>query len=198
MAAYGRDGQAFDFFEIDPTVVRIAQDPAWFSFLDSSAADVRVVLGDGRLTLAREPDGAYDCLVLDAFSSDSVPVHLLTQEAVALYARKLRPGGVLLFHLSNRHLDLAPFAAAAAESAGMACIESRDERTSEQVAETGRQASRWMLASADPSMLESFSRDVRWEVPRVASRPWTDARADIVAALRSDQRAGPARPRDNR
>jgi spermidine synthase len=156
------------------------------------------VLGDGRLTLAREPDGAYDCLVLDAFSSDSVPVHLLTQEAVELYARKLRPGGVLLFHLSNRHLDLAPFAAAAAEGAGMACVEWQDERTSEQVAETGRQASRWMVASADPAMLEPFARDVRWVVPRVASRPWTDARADIVAALRSDPHAGPARPRDGR
>lgn len=198
MAAYGSEGQAFDFFEIDPTVVRIARDPAWFTFLDSSAAEVRVVLGDGRLTLAREPDGAYDCLVLDAFSSDSVPVHLLTREAVELYARKLRPGGVLLFHLSNRHLDLGPFAAAAAEDAGMACVEWQDERTSEQVAETGRQASRWMVASADPAMLEPFERDVRWVVPRVASRPWTDARADIVAALRSDPHAGPARPRDGR
>lgn len=198
MAAYGREGQAFDFFEIDPTVVRIAQDPAWFSFLDSSVADVRVVLGDGRLTLAREPDGTYDCLVLDAFSSDSVPVHLLTQEAIELYAGKLRPGGVLLFHLSNRHLDLAPFAAAAAEGVGMTCVESQDDRTSEQVAESGRQASRWMLASADPSMLEPFLRDVRWERPVVAARPWTDARADIVAALRSDPNAARTRAREDR
>ena len=194
MAAYGREGQEFDFFEIDPTVVRIAKDPAWFTFLDSSEAKVRVVVGDGRLTLAREPDGTYDCLVLDAFSSDSVPVHLLTQEAIELYAGKLRPGGVLLFHLSNRHLDLAPFAAAAAAGVGMTSIEWQDDRTAEQVAESGRQGSRWMLASADASMREPFARDVRWDRPRLAARPWTDARADIVAALWSDPHAVGSRP----
>lgn len=186
MASYSRDGQTFDFFEIDPTVVRIAQDPAYFSFLTDALATIRVVLGDGRLAIAREPDASYDCIVLDAFSSDSVPVHLLTREAVELYASKLRPGGVLLFHLSNRHLDLGPFAAAAAESVGMACIERQDDRTLEQTAESGRQGSRWMLASANPEVLEAFDRDVRWMPSRTAPRPWTDARADIVAALLSD------------
>lgn len=186
MAAYARPGQRFDFFEIDPTVVAVASNPEWFTFLHGSEGDVRVIVGDGRIRLASQPEADYDCIVLDAFSSDSVPVHLLTQEAVALYASRLRPGGVLLFHLSNRYLDLAPYAAAAAESLGMACLERQDQMTAGQAVESGRHGSRWLLATADPETIASFRRDVRWVPSRPADRPWTDAHADIVGALSAD------------
>src|SRR6185437_9470115 len=104
LAAYGRPGERWTFFELDPEVERIARDPRFFTYITDSRASIRVVLGDGRLSLGHEPDALLDLLVLDAFSSDAIPVHLLTREALQLYLQKLAPGGVLLFHLSNRYL----------------------------------------------------------------------------------------------
>jgi SAM-dependent methyltransferase len=108
LAAYGRPGDSFTFYEIDPAVARIAVDPRYFSFVHDSRASVRIVIGDGRLELQGAPDRSYDLIVLDAFSSDSVPVHLLTREAAQLYLRKLRPGGLLAYHVSSRFFDLEP------------------------------------------------------------------------------------------
>src|SRR5207244_3866864 len=104
LAAYGRPGDRVTFYELDPAVARIASNPRWFTYLRDSRADVRIVVGDGRLELAAAPDHGYDLLVLDAFSSDSVPVHLLTREAVELYLSKLRPDGLVAFHVTNRYL----------------------------------------------------------------------------------------------
>jgi SAM-dependent methyltransferase len=120
VAAYGRAGQRFDFYEIDPAVVKIARNPRYFTYLRDCACQVRTVVGDGRLRLDEAPDGSYGLMVLDAFSSDAVPAHLLTREALALYMRKLRPGGILAFHISNRHLDLAPMLGATARAEGLA------------------------------------------------------------------------------
>ncbi len=108
LAAYWRAGDRWTFFEIDRDVERIARDPTLFTYLQRCGATCAVVIGDGRLSLAREPDPQYDLLVIDAFSSDAIPVHLLTREAVQLYLSRLAPDGVLAFHISNRHLDLAP------------------------------------------------------------------------------------------
>ncbi|VAX36119.1 hypothetical protein MNBD_PLANCTO03-657, partial [hydrothermal vent metagenome] len=184
LAAYGRAGQQLDLFEIDPTVVRIARNPAWFSFVPESKAELRFILGDGRLTLSREPDGVYDLLVLDAFSSDAIPLHLLTQEAFTMYTDKLAPEGVLLVHLSNRHLDLGPFVAAALDELGMTALERTDTIAFEQTEETDRFASRWLVASRDRGLLKPLLQDVRWTLPTRAERPWTDTHADLVAALR--------------
>lgn len=184
LAAYGHEGQRFDFFDIDPEVVRIARDKRWFTFLSNCRARTRFIIGDGRLAMAREPDATFDMLVLDAFSSDAVPVHLLTIEAVEIYARKLRPGGLLLCHLSNRNLALAPFVAAAAEDLGLTTLVRSDQMTAEQQAKSGRFASEWLVAAEDPATLSTFSRDVRWEPAQRAAKPWTDAHADVVAALR--------------
>jgi spermidine synthase len=186
LAAYGRAGQQFDFFEIDPSVIRIARDPTRFSFLADCAADVRYVVGDGRLTLANEPDGAYGVIVLDAFSSDAVPLHLLTREAIEMYAAKLTPGGALLFHISNRHFNLSPFIAAAINDLGMTAREREDFMTREEMAETARFGSRWLVAVRDTALLEPFANDVRWKTPTPADRAWTDAHSDLVAALLSD------------
>ena len=112
LAAYGRPGEVFRFYEIDPAIVDIARDSGHFSFLDESPATVDVVVGDGRLLLADEQsrgvEQSFDWLVLDAFSSDAIPVHLLTREAFAVYRRARAPDGVLAAHVSNRHFDLMP------------------------------------------------------------------------------------------
>ena len=118
LSCYAQPGQDWRFFEIDPAMVRIASDPSLFSFLTRCAPAARVVLGDARLSLAREAPGRLDLLAVDAFSSDAIPIHLLTREALQVYRRALKPDGLLLIHISNRYLDLEPVLAAAAERDG--------------------------------------------------------------------------------
>lgn len=118
LACYAQPGQGWTAFEIDPVVVDIARHPKLFTYLDRCAPDLKVVLGDARLTLAGQPEQSFDLLVIDAFSSDAIPLHLMTREAFEVYARALKPDGVLLVHISNRHLDLEPVVAANAWSMG--------------------------------------------------------------------------------
>ncbi len=144
LAAYGRPGQRMDFYEIDPAVVRIARDSGLFGFLGRSAADVRVVIGDGRLGLMGAPDAAYGLIVLDAFSSDAIPAHLLTEEAMAGYRRKLAPGGVLAVHITNRHLDLAPVLAAEADRLGLVAVRRQESASGDLTA-----TSDWVVLARD-------------------------------------------------
>jgi SAM-dependent methyltransferase len=118
LSCYAEPGQDWRFFEIDPAIVRIASDPARFTFLARCAPHARIVLGDARLSLARQPAGRLDLLAVDGFSSDAIPIHLLTREALQVYRRALKPDGLLLVHISNRYLDLEPVLAAAAERDG--------------------------------------------------------------------------------
>ncbi len=118
LACYARAGDKWTYFEIDPEVVRIARDPSKFSFLPQCAPDANVVIGDARLTLS-ENGGQYDLIMLDAFSSDVVPVHLLTREALAAYMQRLAPGGMIAFHISNRYLELASVLREAAGQQGL-------------------------------------------------------------------------------
>ena len=108
LACYGKPEQIFTFYEIDPLVERIARDPDLFTYLKDCSPQISVRIGDARLTLASAPGRYYGMFILDAFSGDSIPIHLLTQEAVELYLSKLVPEGVLLFHISNRYMNLAP------------------------------------------------------------------------------------------
>ena len=118
LACYSRPGQRWTFFEIDPVMVKIATDPGRFSFISRCAPEARIVLGDARLSLARQPAGSFDILAVDAFSSDAVPMHLLTREALGVYQRALKPGGILMMHISNRYLDLEPVLAEGARKGG--------------------------------------------------------------------------------
>ncbi len=126
LACHRKAGEAWTFFEIDPVVIRMARDPRLFTFLSSCAPDAPVVVGDARLTLEAAPD-RYDLIVLDAFSSDSIPVHLLTREALTGYLSKLSPRGVIVAHISNRHLDLAPVVANVARSQGLVTFLREDD-----------------------------------------------------------------------
>ena len=153
LAAYGTPGQEFTFYELDPEVVRVATHTGLFTYLADSDARIQTVVGDGRLRLAERQSGTYDLLMLDAFSSDSIPVHLLTQEAFDLYADVLAPDGLLLVHVSNRVFDLEPVVAAAGDHLGWAVavgLGAGDQR--------GATASEWIAVAASSSRLDTARR----------------------------------------
>jgi hypothetical protein len=120
LACRANEGDTLMYYEIDPAVVRIAQDPNLFTFLAICGPKVPIVLGDARLTMADAPDGSYDLIIIDAFSSDAIPIHLMTREAMALYRQKLSPHGMVVMHVSNRHLELASVVAGIAQANGFA------------------------------------------------------------------------------
>jgi SAM-dependent methyltransferase len=184
-ACYARPGQDWTFYEIDPLVERIARDPRLFTYLSDCAPSARVVLGDARLSLVAEPDARFDLLVVDAFSSDAIPVHLITREAMALYARKLAPGGVLLLHLSNRNLDLVPVVGNLLFEAGFPALHQAFRATSTTAAQMAFSAE-WVASAPEESALGPLARDPRWERLRVhPSTPvWTDDFSNVLGAVR--------------
>src|SRR5262249_48013338 len=116
IACLTEPGDALTYYEIDPVMVRIARESNRFTFLAECAPDAQIVIGDARLTLADAPDGAYDVIVIDAFTSDAIPIHLMTREAMAVYLKKLAPNGMVLVHVSNRHMELASVVAGIADA----------------------------------------------------------------------------------
>jgi len=184
LACLARPGQSLTFFEIDPTVARIARDRRWFTFLEDCAPEATIEIADGRLALARRSTDRFDILVVDAFSSDSIPMHLLTREAMALYLDRLTPGGVLLLHISNLYLDLPPVVAAAIADLGASArvqLYGPDAGAHAQ----GAGASHWAVVAPDGRALAMLDGDARWEPLRAAqgARPWTDDFSDLLGAL---------------
>jgi hypothetical protein len=118
-ACYGKPGQAFDFFEIDAVVKRIALDESLFTYLRDCPPDINVIMGDGRISLSQQEDGRYGIIVIDVFTSDAVPLHIMTMEAISMYMDKLAEGGVLAFNVSNRHLNLVPVLSTIAHELGL-------------------------------------------------------------------------------
>jgi spermidine synthase len=119
LACYAEPGEEWTYYEIDPAVVAIARDPTLFTFLPACAPDMPIVMGDARLTLGDAPDGHYDVILLDAFASDTMPVHLMTKEAMALYLRKLAPEGIVAMHVSSRYMELVSVVAGIAGANGL-------------------------------------------------------------------------------
>ncbi len=186
ISCYAAPGQEWTYFEIDPIVVQCARDPRFFTYLRNCPADLKVVLGDGRLSLASVPDAAFDVLVLDAYNSDSLPVHLLTREAVQLYLRKLAPKGVLVFHISNRYLDLEPILGSLAREAGVYCLVRSDLAISQTEIDLGKASSRYLIMMRNKTDLRSISSDERWKPPRTGDNAgiWTDDYSSILRILR--------------
>src|SRR5262249_6695482 len=122
MACLAEPTDDISYFEIDATVIAIARDPHYFTFLSSCRPQVPIVVGDARITLARTATAAFDIIVVDAFASDSVPIHLLTREAIEVYKGKLAPGGLIALHLSNRHMELMSVAHVVARAAGLVSL----------------------------------------------------------------------------
>jgi len=197
VSAYVRPGDRLTFFEIDPLVIRISSDPAHFSYTTLCAkGPVDYVLGDARLTVARQPTGIFDILLIDAFSSDAVPTHLLTVQAVEGYLTHLKPDGVLILHLSNRNLDLnAPAQAVAKAAGGVALIQKYRPAP-------GADRGGWpspedaVIIARSPAGLARFAHDPRWRPTQPDKvRPWTDDYTNLFGALwrRVTERLDPKR-----
>ncbi len=186
LACYARPGQRWTFYEIDPLVARIASDPSEFTFLSRCLPHVPVIIGDARLTLEHGPAAADDLLVVDAFSSDAIPMHLLTTEAFAAYRRHLRPNGLLLVHISNRYLDLKPVVAAAAAAGGwQARIRTYLPDESERARNYG--ASIWIALSPNPQTVDRLVAlsGEQWQVlrPEPGFAAWTDDHASLLPLI---------------
>jgi hypothetical protein len=186
LAAYGEPGQQWVFYEIDPAVERIARDRRYFTYLSDSRARVSVVLGDARLSLVDAPAGAYDLLVLDAFSSDAIPVHLVTREALELYRAKLGPGGIIALHISNRHLDLEPVLGELAAAAGMTALTQMDFNREPGDRPNYKLSSHWVLMGRTAEDLAPFTDDPRWKPTRRLpdGAVWTDDFSNVLSVMR--------------
>lgn len=183
LATYARPAQHWTFFEIDPAIERIARTREYFSFMDACGDRCRVVIGDARVSLGRVPEQAYDVLVLDAFSSDSIPIHLMTREAFSLYLSRLAPDGVLAMHISNRHLRLAPVVARLAASQQLVAlqqIESIGPGWPE-----GKNPSHWIVMARSQAALGVLTTDKRWSslLPAASTPLWTDDFSNILSVL---------------
>lgn len=180
LASYGRAGDTYRFYEINPLVMRLAASE--FTFLSDSPATIELVLGDARLSLEREAPQGFDVLVIDAFSSDAIPVHLLTREVFQVYLRHLKPDGVLAVHVSNNMLDLAPVVKLAADYYG------REARRVDSVGDSnkGTHNSNWILVGgrADAFDAGAFREQLKKFEPGPAIRPWTDAYSSLYAIMR--------------
>ena len=185
IAAYGRPGDAIRFYEIDPAMLDVATNI--FTYLKDTRADVTHAIGDARLVMERELHAGiaprYDLLVLDAFSGDAIPVHLLTREAMALYVQQLRPGGMIAVHISNRHLDLRPVVAGLARGAGLhfAVITDVVEEKNWWLYRT-----QWVLLSADVEILRRppIQQDAQEEPDSGPSILWTDEHASLLSVMK--------------
>jgi spermidine synthase len=195
LACYHQPGQQWQFFEIDPLMVAIARDRKVFSFLEKCTPDAVITLGDARLTLAEVPKGQFDVLALDAFSSDAIPLHLLTQEAFETYGRALKPDGLLLVHISNRYIDLNPVVAAEAKANGWTAALRHDGPTDAMI-NAGARPSLWIALSRNPQKLAQLTGKIdktksayynaeQWlELDAADStRAWTDDYASVLPHL---------------
>jgi hypothetical protein len=177
-AAYSNAGERWTFYEIDPGIRAVATNPRYFRYLPESPARVNVVLGDARLSLAQAPPRSYDMIVVDAFNSDAIPVHLLTREALGVYLDKLAPGGVVALHLSNRYLKLEPVVAALARERGLAARVGRS-------APSGflQSASEWAVVARSEADLGTMAVDSFWRPVRNPEgiAPWTDDFSSLLS-----------------
>ena len=185
LASYARSGDTFTFFELDPAVIRIAEDADYFTFVSDArtrGATINMVPGDGRLTLATTSE-RFDVLVIDAFSSDAIPTHLLTREAMSLYLLRLSDDGVLAFHISNRSFDLAPVLTRHAKEMGLVAKRNVDMFVSPVQAEHGKLESQWFVIARNEQSFNGVAKTAIWTKPEEVGSLWTDDRSDILSVF---------------
>jgi spermidine synthase len=182
-AAYSKPNERWTLYEINPAVVLIARDNRYFSYLSECAkAPIDMVLGDARLRLRDAPAAGYGLLMIDAFSSDAIPVHLLTQQALDLYLTKLAPGGLLVYHISNRNLDLTGVIADLARSRNLTCISLFDTRPSQAA---GADPAHWVVLTRSPDDSAGFVNDPIAHVLKgnADRQVWTDDFSNILSVF---------------
>jgi len=186
IGCYAQPGQSWTYYEIDPVVVGIARNTSFFTFLHDCTPQARVTLGDGRITMAAVPDRSYDLIVLDAFGGDAPPVHLLTREAVQLYMAKLRPGGVLLFNVSNKYIDLASVLATEASSLSLVSYVRVDRDVTAAEAAHGKTPSSWVVMASQAGNLQDLPNRPGWgQMTATPQFPvWTDDFSDLLVVTR--------------
>ncbi len=182
LACAARPGENWTFFEIDQSMVDTARDPKKFSFISSCMPDLRPVMGDARLTFAREPDGVYDLIIVDAYSSDAIPIHLATEEAMAIYKAKLEPHGAVVMHVSNRHLELA--------SVVVGIAEANDLKSWVYNEDSGRDdeyifATNVVVSAREEADVGSLASSDVWALtePEDDERVWTDDYSNVLGAV---------------
>jgi hypothetical protein len=175
-------GENWKFFDIDQTMVDTAKDPKYFTYMQSCAPDVKPVIGDARLTFAREPDGIYDVIIVDAYSSDAIPIHLATREAMKIYKDKLAPQGIVVMHVSNRHLEL--------ESVVVGIADANDLRSWVYNEDSGRDdeyifSTDVVVSAREDADVGSLASSDKWAEtePTDGQRVWTDDYSNILGAV---------------
>jgi spermidine synthase len=185
IAAYARPDDEYRFYEIDPTVRDISATGTYFTFIKGCAHSphLDIKMGDARLSLLREPPGAFDVLLVDAFSSDAIPAHLLTVEAMKMYLSKMRPDGIVIMHLSNRNLDLIRPVAAVARAAGGYALLQKYKTANRQIDLVASDEDVIIVGRSKEAM-EAYRQDWRWEIPDDGKvRPWTDDYTNLFGAM---------------
>lgn len=186
LASYIQSGQSLTFYEIDPAVVRIAQSPHYFSYYEAGqqrGGNLRVVLGDARVKLAEAPDHVYDLIILDAFSSDAIPIHLITREAMTMYLRKLTADGIVALHISNRYLGLEPVLGNLAQDLSMIGLKQFDDESNQQF--PGKSSSDWVLLARHKEAFRGLLDDARWTQLKQDTRVglWTDDFSNVLSVF---------------
>jgi hypothetical protein len=183
-SAYSKPGQEWTFYEIDRDVINLARNSQYFTYLQNCAnGSLNVIEGDARLNLQNAQDGYYGLIVLDAFSSDAIPIHLVTQQALDIYLSKLAEGGIMAFHISNRSLDLKPILADLAESRKLICIGFDDLKPG---SFEGKDPSQWVVIARSSPEISNLSINTQWERLNGTNggRVWTDDFSNILRAIK--------------
>ena len=184
VACYIEPGQTYTYYEIDPLVAQLAQDQRYFTYLSECTPDAQIVLGDGRQTLAQEPAATFDLLLIDAFSSDSIPTHLLTVEAVDLYLSRLSEDGTLVMHISNRHLELSSIVARIADRLNVTAFYQPYRPKATEDIGFAESASEVVIITRDEATLNQYASDPNWEqLESDGKRPWTDDYSNVIGAI---------------
>jgi hypothetical protein len=175
-------GEDWKFFEIDQTMVDTARDPKYFTFIQNCEPDLKPVIGDARLTFAKEPDGIYDLIIVDAYSSDAIPIHLATEEAMAIYKQKLAPQGAVVMHVSNRHLELSSVVVGIADANDLkSWVYSEDSgRDNEYIFSTSV-----VVSAREEADVGALASSDKWALTEAEDhqRVWTDDYSNVLGAV---------------
>jgi hypothetical protein len=185
LASYAGPSQQWTIYEIDPAVEEVARNPAFFTYLQDCGTRCDVVIGDARVSLGRARPEQFGLLILDAFSSDAIPIHLLTREALSLYLSRLAPNGIIALHISNLHLSLSPVLGRLADDQGLVALWQREPATAGSLAD-GKFPSEWMVIARNRADLGALATDPRWKPPVIAPDTplWTDDFSNILSVIR--------------